>query len=134
VSTDIINRETGELLDYEPVSPVELEMLIRTISDRLEAAVPVRSDSEWVVDYQVGETMRFITVLDSHNGGHDGSIVAADVTSEARAQLIVTLHRTIDVQLEILRLGIAFAAPDALNDTAPLAALALADAILGSDS
>lgn len=41
MSTEIMNRESGELLDYEPVSPMELEMLIRTISDRLEAAVPV---------------------------------------------------------------------------------------------
>ncbi len=117
------------------MTPMErLQAAIEKLEQQRAAAEPVRSDSEWVVDYQVGETMRFITVLDSHNGGHDGSIVAADVTSEARAQLIVTLHRTIDVQLEILRLGIAFAAPDALNDTAPLAALALADAILGSDS
>lgn len=41
MSTEIVNRDSGELLDYEPVSPIEIEMLIRAISDRLEAAVPV---------------------------------------------------------------------------------------------
>jgi hypothetical protein len=46
-----MNRETGELLDYEPVSPMELEMLIRTISDRLEAAVPVLKQM-WHERYQ----------------------------------------------------------------------------------
>jgi hypothetical protein len=51
MSTDIMNRETGELLDYEPVSPMELEMLIRTISDRLEAAVPVLKQM-WHERYQ----------------------------------------------------------------------------------
>lgn len=40
MSTEIMNRESGELLNYEPMSPMEIEMLIRTISDRLEAAVP----------------------------------------------------------------------------------------------
>lgn len=38
---DVVQARTGELLDYEPVSPIEIEMLIRAISDRLEAAVPV---------------------------------------------------------------------------------------------
>jgi len=46
-----MNRETCELLDYEPVSPMELEMLIRTISDRLEAAVPVLKQM-WHERYQ----------------------------------------------------------------------------------
>lgn len=51
MSTEIMNRESGELLDYEPVSPMELEMLIRTISDRLEAAVPVLKQM-WHERYQ----------------------------------------------------------------------------------
>lgn len=39
--TEIANLKTGELVDYEPVSPMELEMIIREIGDRLENAVPV---------------------------------------------------------------------------------------------
>lgn len=38
--TDIANMQTGELVQYEPISPVEIEFLIREISDRLENAVP----------------------------------------------------------------------------------------------
>ena len=37
----IANLQTGELVDYEPVSPMELELIIREIGERLEAAVPV---------------------------------------------------------------------------------------------
>lgn len=38
---EIANRSTGELVDYQPVSPMELEFIIREIGDRLESAVPV---------------------------------------------------------------------------------------------
>lgn len=41
MSADIANLSTGELVDYQPVSPMELELIIREIGDRLEAAVPV---------------------------------------------------------------------------------------------
>lgn len=51
-----MNRETGELLAYEPVSPMELEMLIRTISDRLEQAVPVLKQM-WHERYQAERDM-----------------------------------------------------------------------------
>lgn len=51
MTTTLANRESGELIDYEPVSPMELEMLIRTISDRLEAAVPVLKQM-WHERYQ----------------------------------------------------------------------------------
>lgn len=51
MTTTLANRESGELVDYEPVSPMELEMLIRTISDRLEAAVPVLKQM-WHERYQ----------------------------------------------------------------------------------
>lgn len=51
-----MNRETGELLNYEPVSPMELEMLIRTISDRLEQAVPVLKQM-WHERYQAERDM-----------------------------------------------------------------------------
>lgn len=56
MSTDIMNRETGELLNYEPVSPMELEMMIRTISDRLEQAVPVLKQL-WHERYQAERDM-----------------------------------------------------------------------------
>lgn len=38
---EIANLSTGELVDYQPVSPMELELIIREIGDRLESAVPV---------------------------------------------------------------------------------------------
>lgn len=39
--TEIIHAATGEILDYQPVSPVEVEYIIREIGDRLERAVVV---------------------------------------------------------------------------------------------
>jgi hypothetical protein len=39
--SEIANLTTGELANYEPVGPLELEVLIREIGDRLENAVPV---------------------------------------------------------------------------------------------
>ena len=38
---DIVDLSSGEIVQYEPASPIELELLIRTIGDRLENAVPV---------------------------------------------------------------------------------------------
>jgi hypothetical protein len=38
---EIANMSTGELIDYTPLSPMELELLIRELGDRLEKAVPV---------------------------------------------------------------------------------------------
>lgn len=39
--TDIANLASGELIDYQPISPIEIEFLIREIGERLENAVPV---------------------------------------------------------------------------------------------
>lgn len=39
--TEVANIESGELLNYEPASPLELELIIRELGDRLEKAVPV---------------------------------------------------------------------------------------------
>lgn len=39
--TELIHDLTGEVIDYRPVSPVEVEYIIRILGDRLEAAVPV---------------------------------------------------------------------------------------------
>lgn len=39
--TDLANMTTGELIEYEPLSPAELELMIRNLGDRLEQAVPV---------------------------------------------------------------------------------------------
>lgn len=39
--TEIANLSTGELVDYSPASPLELELIIRELGDRLERAVPV---------------------------------------------------------------------------------------------
>lgn len=38
---EIAHPSTGELIDYRPVSPVEVEYVIREIGDRLERAVTV---------------------------------------------------------------------------------------------
>lgn len=38
---DLIHTPTGELIEYQPVSPLEIEFIIREIGDRLEAAVKV---------------------------------------------------------------------------------------------
>lgn len=39
--TELVHTPTGELIDYQPVSPIEVEFIIREIGDRLEAAVHV---------------------------------------------------------------------------------------------
>lgn len=39
--TEIANMATGEILDFEPLSPMDLEFIIREIGDRLEQAVPI---------------------------------------------------------------------------------------------
>jgi hypothetical protein len=39
--TEVANLTTGEIVDFEPASPIELEMIIRELGDRLERAVPV---------------------------------------------------------------------------------------------
>jgi hypothetical protein len=38
---ELVHLSTGELIDYQPVSSVEIEFIIREIGDRLEAAVQV---------------------------------------------------------------------------------------------
>lgn len=118
------------------MNPVErLQAAIEKLERLRDESDPIRPDSAWVTDYDVTEDARRILVLDSHNGGYDGSTVA-EVTSEGRAQLIVTLHRTIDAQLAIL-----WAAQIETTDVMTAiekpyweAALALADAILGASS
>ncbi|AGW41719.1 proline dehydrogenase [Leifsonia xyli subsp. cynodontis DSM 46306] len=39
--TELVHATTGELIDYQPVSPMEIEFIIREIGERLETAVPV---------------------------------------------------------------------------------------------
>jgi hypothetical protein len=41
---DIANMQTGELVDYQPIGPIEIEMIIREIGERLENAVPVLAE------------------------------------------------------------------------------------------
>lgn len=38
---DLVHTPSGELINYQPVSPLEIEFIIREIGDRLEAAVKV---------------------------------------------------------------------------------------------
>lgn len=42
--TEITHVVTGEIFDYQPVSPLEVEYIIREIGDRLERAVKVLDD------------------------------------------------------------------------------------------
>jgi hypothetical protein len=44
IVSDVANMSTGELIEYRPISPVELELIIRELGDRLEHAVPVLRD------------------------------------------------------------------------------------------
>ena len=39
--TEIVHAVTGEVFDYQPVSPLEVEYIIREIGDRLERSVPI---------------------------------------------------------------------------------------------
>ena len=39
--TELVHSPTGEIINYQPVSSVEIEFIIREIGDRLEAAVQV---------------------------------------------------------------------------------------------
>lgn len=39
--TELVHISTGELIDYQPVTSIEIEFIIREIGDRLEAAVQV---------------------------------------------------------------------------------------------
>ncbi len=39
--TEVVHATTGELIEYQPVSPVEIEFIIREIGDRLERAVVI---------------------------------------------------------------------------------------------
>jgi hypothetical protein len=42
--TELIHSVTGEVLDYVPANPVEVEYIIRELADRLERAVPILDD------------------------------------------------------------------------------------------
>jgi len=55
MSHEIANLTTGELTNYEPVGPLELEQLIREVGDRLEHAVPVIKEL-WARRYQAERT------------------------------------------------------------------------------
>ena len=48
--TEIANLATGELNDYQPMNPLELEYLIVEIGNRLEASVPALRDL-WAARY-----------------------------------------------------------------------------------
>jgi pyruvate-formate lyase len=52
---EITNMQSGEIVNYEPVGPLELEQLIRELGDRLENAVPVIKEL-WARRYQAERT------------------------------------------------------------------------------
>ncbi|GAA3330592.1 hypothetical protein HP467_07405 [Curtobacterium albidum] len=47
---DIARMDTGEIVEYEPVTPMELEFMIRELGARLENAVPVLKEL-WAARY-----------------------------------------------------------------------------------
>lgn len=47
---DIARMDTGEIVEYEPVTPIELEFMIRELGARLENAVPVLKEL-WTARY-----------------------------------------------------------------------------------
>lgn len=106
--------------------------------ERLQAAIDKlekSSGEEWSAWSDFDDAHHFAITAWNLGGGRE---VVGEVLSAADAHLIVTLHRTIDAQLDTLRLarayfGAAITGPDTSNAFADLA-LAMADAILGTDS
>lgn len=41
MTAEVANLTTGELIQFEPLSPLDLEFVIRELGDRLEQAVPI---------------------------------------------------------------------------------------------
>lgn len=100
------------------MTPVErLQAAIEKL-ERLRSKVPESGEREW---RQASNRRGWIVA-------HDGTPVAQNLT-QSDVDMILTLHRTIDAQLAILRDVL-----EAANLVYTLNALALADAILGGDS
>ncbi len=100
--------------------------------EKLEAYRDLATQGEWVCDFEIGGEIH--AVGDTHTGG--SAFIGKPAFHDA--WLIVTLHRTIDAQLAILRFGVKrLAAVQTLTGKhaeAHAHELALADAILGSTS
>lgn len=95
--TEMIHAVTGELIDYRPVSPVEVEYIIRVLGDRLEAAVPVldelqraRYSAEEEYSRQL-ETAKLRSKQDTYNERRAEALVAClpalHALNEAKAKL-----------------------------------------------
>jgi len=114
------------------MTPVEkLEAAIEKLDEERNAA----TNGEWVLQHMFG-IQDLSTVV-----GAGGELIVETLSPESwypaeNAQLVVTLHRTIDAQLEILQEVLAAASIEQFWPTLiyTRTALALADAILGEDA
>lgn len=112
------------------MTPVER---LQAAIDKLEA---LKAESHnWRVPITADEDGPQV-IHDFETEGHGpGSGALAWTTSDAAAENIVTLHRTIDAQLTILRLAVEYGElVGGQGSRFTASALALADAILGSDA
>lgn len=103
--------------------------------DKLEGLKSLSHAGRWIVDPD--DPLVVMRPDDRHPNGWDGTLIArtvgnpdiADANGIANAELIVTLHRTLDAQIAILRIALRFAriTPNAFTD----AGYDLALAVLG---
>lgn len=96
--------------------------------ERLQAAIDkleTLSGEEWSAWTDFDDTEHFAITACNLGGGRE---VVGEVLRAADANLIETLHRTIDAQLAVLAYGATVASD------IPASIVALADAILGADS
>ncbi|MFL2002167.1 hypothetical protein [Microbacterium sp. A1-JK] len=95
--TELIHAVTGDIIDYRPVSPVEVEYIIRVLGDRLEAAVPVldelqraRYDAEEEYSRQL-ETAKLSSKREGYNDRRAEALLTClpqlRVVNEAKAKL-----------------------------------------------
>jgi len=98
---------------------------LRAAIERLEARKATSTQGPWVAEYS-GEQGNCVIPADAQST-REAVAVTRLYYAAGDADLIVTLHRTIDAQIALLR---GWATPN-LARSAPAALLDLADAILG---
>jgi hypothetical protein len=79
--------DTGEIVSYEPVTPVELEFMIRELGERLERAVPAIKQM-WHERYEAERTL-----LENHAKAMLRSDATTVAEKRAEAMLSTMPHR-----------------------------------------
>lgn len=111
------------------MTPVER---LQAAIDRLESMREEAPPGPWE-QHLSGWSTTLYSGLDSEHPWSAVEVAAAQ--TRYSAQLIVTLHRTIDAQLAILHLAVEYGElPNGQGSRFSACARALADAILGGDS